>query len=369
MSSTAPIGYGPAELAAAYHLPAAGTGTGTIAILDAGAYPSLESDLATYRAQYGLPACTTASGCLKIADYKGGAPLTPGTSDLDKEIEEGVAVETSLDVDMASAACPSCKIIELQLPDEDAILTGSDAHPQTTDFGTAVDTAASLGANAISMSYQFPSDLYEETGVPGRDLFRPGIAVLASSGDGGFEGGQHTGWPQNLPWVTSVGGTSLYAQNAQGTKFSEGAWSGAGSGCETDLPGAIGAPSSVSAQCGGHRSSSDISAVADPATGVAVYDTYAPFSGEPYNWITVGGTSVASPFVGGLYARGGSLSQVIGPNTLYSAKSSAFNDITTGQNAAFNTCQNQSVPVALCDAGPGWDGPTGLGSPNGLAAF
>jgi subtilase family serine protease len=366
LSTTVPVGYGPADLAAAYHLPDPATGAkGTIAIIDAGAYPNLEADINVYRAQYGLPACTAAGGCLKVAGFDGGAPQTPATTFPNTAYEEEVGVETALDVDMASAACPSCSIIELQLPITDA-LNGTKEHLDAAmaDFGTAVNTAARLGATAVSMSYQYPSDTDVEFGQAGRDLFHPGMAVLASSGDSGYEGNVHTGWPQNLPWVVSVGGTSLF-QN--GDSYTDVAWAGAGSGCETDLPGAIGAPTSVSANCGGHRAASDVSAVADPNTGVSVFDTYSPFSGVPYNWILVGGTSASSPFVAGLYARGGHTSQVMGPNTLYTAPKGAFTDVTLGQNAPPHVCP--TATPALCAAQKGWDAPTGVGVPNGLAGF
>ena len=358
LTTTTPVGYGATQLEQAYNL--TGGQAGTIAIIDAGAYPSLESDLATYRAQYGLPACTTASGCLTIGDMNGGAPLQPSSNFFDQYIEEQVAVETALDVDMASASCPGCKIIELQLPDEDA-LAGATADQQTTDFGTAVNTAVKLGANAVSMSYQYPSDAFEETGTPGLDLFHPGVAVLASSGDSGYEGNQHNGWPNNLPWVTSVGGTSLY-QSADGKSFSQVAWAEAGSGCETDMPPAIGQPASVSDYCGGHRAASDISAVADLNTGVAVYDTYSPFSGAPYEWIVVGGTSVSSPFVAGIYARAGNLSQVIGPNTLYMAKTSDLHRRHRRRQRAPNAGVG---PAQLYTAGKGWDGPDRSRHPEG----
>ena len=366
LSTTVPVGYGAGDLAAAYHLPDAATGAkGTIAIIDAGAYPNLEADVNAYRAQYGLPACTAASGCFKQADLNGGPALPPSTDFPNSYYEEEVGVETALDVDMASAACPSCNLIELQLPIGDA-LNGDQAHVDAAmaDFGTAVNTAAKLGASAVSMSYQYPSDTTVEFGQAGRDLFHPGVAVLASSGDSGYEGNVHTGWPQNLPWVTSVGGTSLFQS---GDSYTDIAWSGAGSGCETDLPAAFGAPTSVSANCGGHRAASDVSAVADPNTGVAVYDTYSPFFNDPLNWILVGGTSASSPFVAGLYARGGHTSQVIGPNTLYTAPKGAFTDVTLGQNAPPHACP--TATPALCVAQKGWDAPTGVGVPNGLAGF
>lgn len=370
LSTTEPVGYGATDLETAYHLPANWVGAnGTIAIIDAAAYPNLESDLNTYRAQYGLPACTTASGCLKIADYQGGPPLTPDPTQLGEEIEESVAVETSLDVDMASAACPLCHIIELQVPALDAIpSTQAEADQATADFGTAVNTAVSLGANAVSMSYQYPEDAYTDTGVPAQDLYHPGVAILASSGDGGFEFGQ-SGWPQDLPTVTSVGGTSLIATNSTNTKFTQTAWDGSGSACATDLPPAVGQPKSVSAYCAGHRASADISADADPSTGPAIYDTYAPFSNQPVDWTFVGGTSASSPFVAGVYARAGHLAGVIGPNTLYAARKGTFTDVTLGQNGPSGACQSAGAAQQVCQAGTGWDGPTGLGTPNGLAGF
>jgi hypothetical protein len=121
----------------------------------------------------------------------------------------------------------------------------------------------------------------------------------------------------------------------------------------------------VSALCGGHRTDSDVSADADPDTGAAVYDDYAPYSGEAYDWIVVGGTSESSPFVAGVYARAGNLTEVEGPSTLYADPASDFNDVVIGENYPPNAgCSN-----ALCVSGPGWDGPTGLGTPDGLAGF
>lgn len=143
------------------------------------------------------------------------------------------------------------------------------------------------------------------------------------------------------------------------------AWNEAGSGCATELPPALGQPSAVSALCGGHRADSDVSADADPETGAAVYDDYAPASHEPDGWIVEGGTSMSSPFIAGVYARGGHLSGVEGPSSLYADPAADFNDVAVGQNVE----PNSGCPTALCVSGPGWDGPTGLGTPNGLAGF
>ncbi|QMU77389.1 S8 family serine peptidase [Streptacidiphilus sp. PB12-B1b] len=361
LTTSTPAGYGAADFAAAYNLPGPTVGpANTIAILDEGAYPTLEADLGAYRAQYGLPACTAANGCFKQVNEHGGAPLAAGTTADQKAFDEEVGVETSLDVDMASAACPTCHILEITVNRD---ITSSEDQA-AEDFGVAMDTAASLGASAASVSYQFDPDATLDLGTAARDFYHPGMAITASSGDGGFEG-TPSGWPQNLPTVTSVGGTSLFRSPGAGHNgYTETAWDGSGSGCAAELPPALGQPSDIAAVCAGHRADSDVSADADPTTGAAIYDTYAPSSGEPYGWIVVGGTSESSPFIAGVYARGGNLADVEGPNTLYADPSSAFNDVAIGQNAPTN-----SGCAVLCTTGTGWDGPTGLGSPNGLAGF
>jgi subtilase family serine protease len=361
LATSTPAGYGPADFAAAYNLPAATTGpANTIAILDEGAYPTLEGDLGAYRAQYGLPACTTANGCFKQVNEHGGAPLAAGTTANQKAFDEETGVETALDVDMASAACPTCHILEITVNRD--MTTSEDQAAE--DFGVAMNTAAALGASAASVSYQFDPDATLDLGAAARDFYHPGMAITASSGDGGYEG-TPSGWPQNLPTVTSVGGTSLFRSTGAGHNgYTETAWDGSGSGCAAELPPALGQPTSVSDVCAGHRADSDVSADADPTTGAAIYDDYAPSSDQPYGWIVVGGTSESSPFIAGLYARGGNLADVEGPNTLYAAPSSAFNDVAVGQNAPAN-----SGCAVLCTTGPGWDGPTGLGSPDGLSGF
>ncbi|HET9168195.1 MAG TPA: peptidase S8 [Actinospica sp.] len=360
LTTAVPAGYGPADFAKAYGLPAGAGGKGTIAILDEGAFPTLESTLNAYRKTYGLPACTSASGCFKQVGEHGGAPLPAGTTDDEKSFDEGVGIETTLDVDMASSACPMCKILEITV-NRDMTATNDVA---AEDFGVALDTAAKLGANAASISYQFAPDATLDLGQAARDFFHPGMAITVSSGDGGYEGSPD-GWPQNLPTVTSVGGTSLYSTPGTARGYTEVAWAGAGSGCAGDLPAALGQPSAVSAFCGGHRTDSDISADADPNTGAAVYDDYAPETGQPYDWVVVGGTSESSPFIAGVYARAGHLAEVEGPSTLYADPAKDFNDVQIGANYPPHAgCDN-----ALCVSGPGWDGPTGLGTPNGLAGF
>ncbi|GAA4535321.1 peptidase S8 [Amycolatopsis samaneae] len=385
LTTAAPAGYGPAELNAAYHLPPLTNGPGTtVAIVGVGAYPALEADLGRYRAQYGLPRCDTANGCLTVTDFKGGEPLRPTPAYA--QIEESYAAETALDLDMASAACPTCKLVMIQIPLDLGHLLGAAAlglpGALADDFGTAVTHAAKLGAGAVSMSYGIPTGFqagYLGSGAPARALHHPGMAVVASSGDKGYNGDKQL-WPAQLPWVTAAGGVSLKTgehgsatMSAWGGKFvpkgaKEPRWVGAGSGCAPGLPPASGQPAPVSGHCGGHRAVTDISADADPLTGVAVYASYTPHSGTGGGWLTAGGTSAAAPYLAGLYARGGHLAAVDGPNTLYRAPAGAIQDVTGGSNAADGAAGCASAKE-LCVGGPGWDGPTGLGVPNGLGAF
>jgi subtilase family serine protease len=368
LATKPPIGYGATELAKAYGVQSAPSRTGTIVVIGAGAYPTLESDLAIYRSTYGLPACTAASGCFKQINYLGGAPYAPSTDPDDQSGEQDIGVETALDVEMASAACPRCKIVSMQVPLQDGFFgTLQQTHDAILHFATGVSTARKLGASAVSISYGYPTDDYSDKGAVARLMTQPGLPIVSSSGDWGFLDTEGQ-WPQSLPTVISAGGTSLYPQ--AGTRgYTEIAWNGAGSGCTPDLPPAAGQPKKVSSLCHGARTASDVSAVADPYTGVAVYDSYAPGTGVPFGFIVVGGTSVSSPFLAGLYARAPGNPTVLGPSTLYAAPATSFNDVTIGTNAGLGYCKTVDVGNAVCDSGPGWDGPTGLGTPRGLEPF
>jgi Subtilase family len=355
-----PAGKGPADLAAAYHLPATSTSTATIAIIDAGVDATLASDLATYRSTFGLPACTVASGCLKLENFTGGAQPAPQTSRTGKEEEEEIALETSLDMDMASAACSSCHLLEISVP----VAAGfSDSNTSTGEFSQAVATAAAAGAKAVSISYGYSETTANTSGTDLADFNKPGVAITVSTGDAGFNGGTHQDWPSDLPTVIAVGGTTLGATT-------ETAWSGGGSGCETRFASATGQPAADSALCANHRAAADVSADADPNTGLAVFDDDAPFSGQPDGFVVVGGTSASAPFIGGLFARAGVPATLNGPNTLYSAASTNFRDITSGSNQESVRCSSfPTISAKMCTAGVGYDGPTGLGTPNGIGAF
>jgi len=322
--NSVPAGYGPSDLRSAYKVTASGSPSYTIAIVDAYGYPSAEADLATYRSQYGLPACTTANGCFRKVNQTGGTAY-PRT-------DTGWDQEQALDLDMASAMCPSCHILLVQA-----------TSATYGNLATAVNYAAA-NANAVSNSYgggESGSNGYESA------YDHPGKAITVSSGDNGYG----VEFPASSPHVTAVGGTSL--SRASGSRgWNEVVWSGAGSGCSAIY-------AKPTWQTDGNclrRTVADVSAIADPNTGVAVYG---PVTSRRSGWMVFGGTSVASPLVAGVYgANGGSANYGSNP---YSNAGSLF-DVTSGSNGS---CGGSY----LCTGTTGYDGPSGLGTPNGTTAF
>jgi hypothetical protein len=320
-----PSGFGPSDLDSAYKLSASGGSGVTVAIVDAMNDPNAASDLATYRSQYGLPAC--GSGCFQVLNQNGATSPLP-TSDT------GWAGEESLDIDMVSAICPLCHIDLIEAN------SASDA-----DLYTAEDTAASL-ANFVSNSWG--GSEYSGQTTDDSHFNHPGKVITVSAGDSG------TGaeYPATSQYVTAVGGTHLVtASNSRG--WTETAWTSSGSGCSAyDAK-----PSwqTVTTSCS-KRAEADVSAVADPATGVAVYQTYGA-SG----WVVYGGTSVSAPIIASVYALAGTPTAGTYPASYPYAHASNLFDVTSGSNG--------SCGAPICTAGTGWDGPTGLGTPNGTAAF
>jgi subtilase family serine protease len=326
-SSRSPKGYGPAELRSAYALPASGGQGRTVAVVDAYDDPNAEADLALYRATFGLPPCTVASGCFRKLSTAGGGQLPPADADWAKEI--------SLDLDMVSAACADCRILLVEA-------TGQDL----PSLGAAEDLAAAVpGVVAITNSWGVPESSQET----GWDHFfhHPGVAIVVASGDLGYQ----PVFPAASPFVTSVGGTSLSrGSNARG--WDETAWRSSGSGCSTIEP----KPSWQHDPGCAHRAIADVSAVADPATGVAIYDSY-----QSQGWVKAGGTSIGSPLIAAIYALAGNATTVVAGSYPY-AHSNALNPVVQGSNDFF--CDSY-----LCQAGPGYNGPTGMGTPNGTGAF
>jgi subtilase family serine protease len=324
-----PSGFGPSDLRSAYNLAANGGAGQTVAIVDAYDDPNAASNLATYRAQFGLG--TLASGQFKKVSQTGSTTSLPAA-------DAGWAEEESLDVDMVSAIAPKANII---------LVEASSA--SFANLGKAVNEAVALGAKFVSNSYG-GSDSSSDNTYTASYYHHNGVAITASTGDSGYG----VEFPASSQYVTAVGGTSLTkASNTRG--WTETAWSGAGSGCSSYSTKGTWQTSVTSCT---HKANADVSAVADPNTGVAVYDTY---GGDP-GWEVFGGTSVSSPIIAAVYADAGTPGASDSPAAYPWAHTANLNDVTSGSNGSCTTSK-------WCKATTGWDGPTGLGTPNGTTAF
>jgi subtilase family serine protease len=309
--------YSPAQIRQAYgfdQLTANGSGQ-IIAIVDAYGSSTIQSDLDTFCAQFGIAGTT-------VAIYN------PQNS---RRSNTGWAEETSLDVEWAHAIAPKATIA--------LVIAKSSSF---SDLLNAVDYAVNtVGANVVSMSWG-GSESSGETSYDSH-FNHPGVTFVASAGDSG-EGAEY---PAASPYVVSVGGTSLIL-DGNNARSSETAWSGSGGG----ISGYELAPSWQSAWSRlSYRGVPDVSYVADPNTGVEVV-----YNGGLY---VFGGTSVGAPQWAALVALSkaslssadAALYSVAGtPNTI---DSSYFYDITSGNNG----------PDADDYAIPGYDLATGLGSP------
>jgi subtilase family serine protease len=339
-------GYGAADLQSAYALTSAAATNGlgaTVAIIDAYDAPTAAADLAVYRKTMGLPSTTS---CVRTStSIASSDPTRPcfakvnqkGTTSYPRK-NGGWAQEISLDVDMASAICPNCNVLLVEASSN-----------SFSNLATAVAYASKLkGVASISNSYggsDFSNIAAYENAVTTYHK-----AVTASTGDNGY--GVEA--PASFTHVVAVGGTHL-VRDSSTRGWSETAWSGAGSGCSTANADVW--QDNTATGCA-RKATGDVSAVADPNTGVAVYDS---MSYQGYvGWLVFGGTSVSSPIIASVYALGNDFGGAAGQWTWSHA--SALNDVTSGSNGTCSTPQ-------WCTAGTGWDGPTGLGTPNGTGAF
>jgi hypothetical protein len=342
-------GYGPWALRNAYNVAhaAATRGRGqTVAVVDAYADPHAASDLAAYRRHFGLPPCPTASGCLRIINQNGKSRPLPRAN-------TGWAVEESLDLDMVSATCPLCRLV----------LVESNA-PTNASLGRAELAAVGTGARFVSNSWS-------GTEARGQWVYNhffnhPGDAIVFAAGDAGYG----TVYPADLQFVTAVGGTTLRHRRSGGRAWTETAWGsadpaatgGTGSGCSpyTAKPSWQRKPVDIAPGGCPNRTENDVSAVANPATGVAVYDTYNTHG----SWAQLGGTSAAAPIITGIYALAGTPAPRTYPASYAYQHPSHIFDVTSGVNGV---CPATSA--YLCHARVGYDGPTGLGTPDGTYEF
>jgi hypothetical protein len=339
--TSTPAGYGPPDLQSAYGLPVNGGAGKIVAIWGAQAdYPNAESDLAVYRAQYGLPPCTSQNGCLVKIDGSGGTNYPPPGQD-------GWIFETAVDLEAVSAACPGCAII---------LVEGG-------DLGTALATVIAKGASAFSCSWTYgggeaacQSSGYDANTGP---LASSGILVAACTGDASYDPGDT--YPAECTGVLAVGGTTLTpATNARG--WTEAAWNGAGSQCSASVP----KPSWQNDPGCSTRMTADVSAAAD---SLAIYFTQSVQDGFPTGWVIADGTSFATPFVAAALTSLGIANGNFSPAWVWQ-NPNFFYDVTTGNNINTSSSGNNvaacsAAPTYFCSAGVGYDGPTGWGTPNG----
>jgi len=329
--------FGLEALRKAYGVRVKGAKGFTVVVVGAFHAASAFADLNYYRATWGLAplADCTVSSQIRVQCFK--QLHQDGTPSIGKTDDAGWAQETVLDVEMVTAMCTSCSITVVEADST-----------SFSDFNKAVEQAIAQPATlAISNSYG-GSEVSEKAYQAYEHAFQHGITVVASSGDSGFG----VSSPASFRHVIAVGGTSLFTKES-GSYSSESVWKGSGSGCSRGQ-----APEwqeRTKTHCSG-KAIADLAAVADPATGVAVF-----YESE---WLVFGGTSASAPLVAGLLAAKHKTAGVAGGDASAGVRmwttAKSFHDITSGSNGS---CE------LFCSAGLGWDGPTGLGTPKGTGGF
>jgi hypothetical protein len=401
------FGLRPQDLHSAYELPAASSSAQTIAIVDAYNDPSAEADLAEYSLEFGLPACTTANGCFQKVYASGVAPFPKTVVELEKarkgtvaerekaQLAEGWALEISLDIEVAHAVCPNCHVLLVE------------SSSQSFEHLEQAERAAiASGATEISNSWG-GSEAGQTPALESSSPFNhPGIVITASAGDSGYRNWDVEGpaepfteFPASSPHVVAVGGTRLAPLAAGGVWTGESVWNGSGAGgggCSEAFvaqPWQQGVVDWSGVGCGQRRAVADVSADADPYTGVAVHDSNTQcqetIEGHVVHWCTIGGTSLASPLIASVFALAGGAAGVGYPaKTLYENQTgspASLHDVIIGSNGAcskgfdattgISACapaeeaQASCASQLICLAAPGYDGPSGVGTPRGIAAF
>jgi Subtilase family len=370
----------------------------TIALVDAYDDPNAEADLEVYDHEFSLPSCTEINGCFKKVNQEGETGHPPvASSEREKEEADGWALETSLDIEMAHAVCQNCHVVLVEAD------SGENA-----SLEAAENTAAEkIGATEISNSWGG-----EEPPTDSAAFDHPGVVITVAAGDDGYlnwnaseeevEGGVKIGgvnYPASSPHVVAVGGTSLTLSSPAEARSSETVWNDGGGGCSLNFKAQVWqseVPDWASVGCGtgseSKRAVADVASDADPYTGVAVYDSV-PYvragsglkNARVIGWTPIGGTSLASPIIASMFALAGGSHGVEYPaKTLYSHLGSAgLYDVTEGGNGKCDDdyssgCSGSMHPLSLidcgqgvliCNAAAGYDGPSGVGAPNGIEAF
>jgi hypothetical protein len=380
----------PSDVRGAYGLSGATPPTPqTIALVDAYDAPTIASDLEIFSERLGLPACNEANGCFRKVNQRGERSPLPRSGGPE---ERGWALETATDVEIAHGICPSCRIL----------LVEAESNANSSLYAAEL-TAASLGANEISNSWGG-----EEPSVDSPAFDHPGVVITASAGDDGYldwlsgRASSASEYPASSPNVIAVGGTRLKLNATSSawereTVWNDGGWrngrpegfGAGGGGCSASFPADAwqqGVADWSAVGCGSRRAVADVSADADPYTGVAVYDSteYERSRG----WTMIGGTSVAAPIIASAFALAGGSHGVAYPaQTLYENQQAApatLHDVTIGSNGECHRrvnaetgearCSSEElgrscVGQAICLAAAGYDGPSGVGTPAGIDAL
>ena len=369
-------GYVPTELRSAYGIPEKGGSGQTVAVIDAHGDTYAESDLAEYRKEYKLyykgteTACTKenegGNGCFKKVNQKGEEANYPA-------YEEGWGIETSLDLDMVSAACPECHILLVEANNE-----------EESEMGAATNKAVELGATEISTSYIFPETYKTRCGEAdcaqyASDYNHPEhdghpVVITAAAGDYGYDNDNYLveltkpapTFPASTPTVIAVGGTRLEkATDSRG--WTEKVWEATGSGCSVSEPKTNAWQKETEEKegltgCSSNRTDNDVAADASCATPVSFYSTPG-FDG----WYYECGTSASTPFVAGVEAHASEYTRSFGADAFYK-NPAMFYHVSEGSNGECGT--SESKTWYLCNATKeGYNGPTGLGTPDGVPAI
>jgi hypothetical protein len=363
-------GYTPEELELAYNIPKAGgkePEQQTVAVIDAWGDKTAESDLEKYREyeQYKLGPCTKSSGCFKKVNQEGKEENYPEAKTTEaKEREREWGRETSLDLDMVSAACRECHILLVEANNE-----------EESEMGAATNKAVELGATEVSSSYIFPETYKLRCGEAdctqyASDYNHPGIPIMVAAGDYGYDNSYYFAeltkpaptFPASTPTVIAVGGTALTIEKK--ARSSETVWSRSGSGCSASEPKTNTWQKETEETesrkgCASGRTDNDVAADASCATPVSFYST-------PYydGWSYACGTSVAAPFVAGIEAHATSATRLLGADAFYKKPAMLFH-VTEGSNGECGT--ESEATWYLCHATKeNYNGPTGMGTPNGV---
>lgn len=372
--STTVTTYTPAQIRAAYGLPAlppstaglsatqaAQLGAGqTIYIVNAKHDPNIVAELAAFNAQFGLPTCTTRTlaanaslplaaasktGCELVVAYSTSAGALTATA---PAYDSGWATEIALDVQWAHATAPLARLVLIEAPDAGV-----------ASLSRAVALANRMGAGVVSMSFGAAEGSW--TSSYDSVFTGSGMSYLAATGDDGMA----VSWPSVSSRVVGVGGTTL-AYSGSGAR-AETTWSGTGGGTSAH----VALPSYQSGSVGGYarRTVADVAFNADPNSGqyVAIINPGTTTT----RWMSAGGTSLATPQWAGLLAVANAMRVASGKAVLGQPHAALYQQIgavPTQYSVAFKDVSTGSHgSCTQCAARAGYDVPTGWGTPNASA--